>query len=134
MIPAASSRTASRVLRITWPFVAIVALLLALAGVSLYVMSAVRAYVGGESLWSKSQKTAVQFLGRYARTHDESDFATAFALSQLSWEKDGCIPLGVFRDVERESYDKLVAGQLANAKGAGDLQALVASGDTWSIA
>ena len=38
-------------------------------------MSAVRAYVGGESLWSKAQKTAVQYLGRYARTRDEADFA-----------------------------------------------------------
>jgi len=75
MTAAASPRTASRVLRITWPFVAIVALLLALAAASLYAMSAVRAYVGGESLWSKAHKTAVQYLGRYARTHDEADFA-----------------------------------------------------------
>ena len=66
--------------------------------------------------------------------HDESDFATAFALAQMSFEKDGAIPLGVFRDVERESYDSLVQAQLANAKGDGDLQALVSSGDTWSIA
>jgi 2-oxoglutarate ferredoxin oxidoreductase subunit beta len=66
-------------------------------------------------------------------THDESDFATAFALAQLSWEKDGAIPLGVFRDVQRESYDDLVQAQLQNAKGDGDLQALVGSGDTWTI-
>ena len=66
-------------------------------------------------------------------THDESDFATAFALAQLTWEKDGAIPLGVFRDVQRDSYDELVQAQLANAKGDGDLQALVGSGDTWTI-
>ncbi|HEX5449170.1 MAG TPA: 2-oxoacid:ferredoxin oxidoreductase subunit beta [Gaiellaceae bacterium] len=66
--------------------------------------------------------------------HDETDFATAFALAQMSFEKDGAIPLGVFRDVERDSYDDLVQSQLANAKGDGDLQALVGSGDTWSIA
>jgi 2-oxoglutarate ferredoxin oxidoreductase subunit beta len=66
-------------------------------------------------------------------THDESDFATSFALAQLSWEKDGVIPLGVFRDVERDSYDDLVQAQLVNAKGNGDLQALVGSGDTWQI-
>jgi 2-oxoglutarate ferredoxin oxidoreductase subunit beta len=65
--------------------------------------------------------------------HDESDFATAFALAQLTWEKDGAIPLGVFRDVQRESYDELVQAQLENAKGEGDLQALVSSGDTWTI-
>jgi 2-oxoglutarate/2-oxoacid ferredoxin oxidoreductase subunit beta len=66
-------------------------------------------------------------------THDETDFASAFALAQLSWDKDGVIPLGVFRDVSRDSYDELVAAQLANAKGIDDLQALVGSGDTWHI-
>ena len=50
-------------------------------------------------------------------THDESDFATSFALAQLSWEKDGAIPLGVFRDVERDSYDELVQAQLAERQG-----------------
>ena len=30
-------------------------------------------------------------------------------------------------------FDELVAAQLANAKSAGDLQALFGSGDTWSI-
>jgi hypothetical protein len=35
--------------------------------------------------------------------------------------------------VARSSYDELVQAQLENAKGDGDLQRLVASGDTWSI-
>jgi 2-oxoglutarate ferredoxin oxidoreductase subunit beta len=65
--------------------------------------------------------------------HDETDFATAFALAQLSFEENGAIPLGVFRDVARESYDELVQAQLDHARGDGDLQALVGSGDTWSI-
>jgi 2-oxoglutarate/2-oxoacid ferredoxin oxidoreductase subunit beta len=65
--------------------------------------------------------------------HDEADLATAFELSRVTIETHGVVPLGVFRDVQRESYDDLVAAQLANAKGDGDLQALVASGDTWSI-
>jgi 2-oxoglutarate ferredoxin oxidoreductase subunit beta len=67
-------------------------------------------------------------------THDETDFATAFALSQVTWETHGAVPLGVFRDVERDSYDDLVQAQLDHAKGDGDLQALVSSGDTWAIA
>ena len=66
-------------------------------------------------------------------THDESDFATAFALSRITYESHGVVPLGVFRDVQRESYDELVQGQLAAAGGGGDLQSLVGSGDTWSI-
>lgn len=38
----------------------------------------------------------------------------------------------VFRDAQRAGYDELVP-QLPNAKGEDDLQALVGSGDTWSI-
>jgi 2-oxoglutarate/2-oxoacid ferredoxin oxidoreductase subunit beta len=66
--------------------------------------------------------------------HDESDLATAFALAQLNLEQNGTTPLGVFRDVEKDSYDELVQAQLDRAKGDGDLQALLGSGDTWSIA
>jgi len=66
-------------------------------------------------------------------THDETDFATAFALSRITHESHGVVPLGVFRDVQRQSYDELVQGQLAAAGGAGDLQSLIGSSDTWSI-
>jgi len=38
------------------------------------VLSSVRAYVSGESFWSKAQKEAVIHLNIYARTHDESDY------------------------------------------------------------
>jgi 2-oxoglutarate/2-oxoacid ferredoxin oxidoreductase subunit beta len=74
-------------------------------------------------------------VGETGITHDEQDFATAFALSRVGIETHGVVPLGVFRDVQRESYDELVQGQLDRAaeRGAGDLQALVGSGDTWSI-
>lgn len=37
-------------------------------------LSAVRAFVGGESLWSKAQKNAVFSLQRYATTRDDWDF------------------------------------------------------------
>jgi 2-oxoglutarate/2-oxoacid ferredoxin oxidoreductase subunit beta len=72
-------------------------------------------------------------VGETGIVHDEADFASAFALSRVTHATHGVVPLGVFRDVERPSYDELVAAQLANAKGDGDLQALVGSGDTWSI-
>ena len=71
--------------------------------------------------------------GETGITHDETDFATAFALSRVTYATHGVVPLGVFRDVERDSYDALVQAQLDSATGIGDLQALVASGDTWSI-
>jgi 2-oxoglutarate ferredoxin oxidoreductase subunit beta len=75
-----------------------------------------------------------QPVGDTGIVHDETDMATAFALSRVTYEEHGVVPFGVFRDVQRDTYDGLVQAQLDNAKGSGDLQALVASGDTWSIA
>ena len=63
-----------RLLRIIWPFLAIVALLLVLGSISMDILSGARAYVGGESLWSKAQKDAVYYLNRYAGTRSETDY------------------------------------------------------------
>jgi 2-oxoglutarate ferredoxin oxidoreductase subunit beta len=96
-------------------------------------------YNDGEFASIREDKQARRYLRdgeEFASTgivHDERDFATAFALAQLSAEDGDPVPLGVLRDVDRASYDELVQSQLDNAKGGGDLQALVASGDTWTI-
>ena len=42
----------------------------------LSTLSAVRAYVGGEGLWSKGQKEATRSLHRYAESRDQRDFDT----------------------------------------------------------
>jgi 2-oxoglutarate ferredoxin oxidoreductase subunit beta len=63
--------------------------------------------------------------------------SVAFALSRLTWDTVGAVPMGVFRDVERPVYDEGVAQQISAAKekqGEGDLAVLLASGDTWTIA
>ena len=71
--------------------------------------------------------------------HDahREDPALAFALSRLSEVHTlADTPIGIFRDVTRPSYDRLVREQLDEArdkKGAGDLQALVRGGDTWLV-
>jgi len=41
---------------------------------AIHTLSAVRAYVGGEGLWSKAQKDAIYYLQKYYRTHDEADY------------------------------------------------------------
>ena len=41
---------------------------------SITTLSSVRAYVGGEGLWSKAQKDAVFHLRIYAYSHDEADY------------------------------------------------------------
>ena len=80
--PVGNSR---RLLLIVWIFVAIVVGLLAFAYYSFGLMSAARAYVGGEGLWSKSQKDAVLALSRYVseqRPQDYQAFQDALKISQ----------------------------------------------------
>ncbi|MFI5976729.1 2-oxoacid:ferredoxin oxidoreductase subunit beta [Streptomyces sp. NPDC051452] len=62
---------------------------------------------------------------------------TAFALSRLA-DPDTLhhTPIGVFRSVERPVYDTEMADQLDSAieqRGKGDLAALLAGGDTWTV-
>jgi 2-oxoglutarate ferredoxin oxidoreductase subunit beta len=62
---------------------------------------------------------------------------TAFALSRLA-DPDTLhhTPIGVFRSVDRPVYDTQMADQLDNAieqYGKGDLSALLAGGDTWTV-
>jgi diguanylate cyclase (GGDEF)-like protein len=71
---------------IVWMFAAIVLCLLILANFSFGLLSSVRAYVGGESLWSKAQKDAVFQLQKYAATRAPEDFR--------QFRADIAVPLG----------------------------------------
>ena len=68
--------------------------------------------------------------------HDtgREDIALPMILSGMDYP-DFPVPLGVFRQVERETYDGLVAGQVDVAKdrAAPDLEALIAGPETWSV-
>lgn len=50
---------------------------------AMHTLSAARAFVGGEGLWSKSQKNAAISLQRYGRTKDPADFASFVAEMQV---------------------------------------------------
>ena len=50
-------------------------------------------------------------------THDETDFATAFALSRVTYATHGVVPLGVFRDVERDELRRTRAGAARQRNG-----------------
>ena len=70
-----SSMNASpRLLGLVWPFIVVVLIQALVASLSLYTLSAVRAYVGGESHWSKGQKHAIYFLSLYADTGNQNFF------------------------------------------------------------
>jgi 2-oxoglutarate ferredoxin oxidoreductase subunit beta len=65
-----------------------------------------------------------------------ADASYAFALSRLDSADFAHTPIGVFRDVQRQTYDDAMATQIAGAvgrQGAGDLAALLAGGDTWQV-
>ena len=65
------------------------------------------------------------------------DPTTAFALSRLT--DAGVLtqaPIGIFRQVERPTYDDLARAQVETAQetdGNGDLAALIAGKDTWTV-
>ena len=72
--------------RLVWPFAALIVALMSLAVISLDTLSSVRAYVGGEALWSKGQKEAIYYLNRYAETGD--------AVAYRRYQNAIAIPLG----------------------------------------
>jgi 2-oxoglutarate ferredoxin oxidoreductase subunit beta len=46
------------------------------------------------------------------------------------------VPMGVFRAIEKPTYERMLAGQISaavDAKGAGSLEKLINSGETWVI-
>ena len=65
------------------------------------------------------------------------DPTTAFAISRLT--DSGYLnqsPIGIFRQVQRPTYDDLARAQVASeleSRGRGDLQALVDGKDTWTV-
>ncbi|MEV2275944.1 2-oxoacid:ferredoxin oxidoreductase subunit beta [Nocardiopsis sp. NPDC049922] len=70
--------------------------------------------------------------------HDahREDPGYAFALSRLDQPAFEHVPVGIFRDVRRPTYDELLNEQVADARaaqGGGDLASLLASGDTWTV-
>jgi diguanylate cyclase (GGDEF)-like protein len=64
-------RGTPHLLRSVWPLIAIVLLQALLAGISMDMLASVRAYVAGESLWSKGLTEAVYSLSLYSETGDE---------------------------------------------------------------
>jgi 2-oxoglutarate ferredoxin oxidoreductase subunit beta len=65
------------------------------------------------------------------------DASYAFALSRLDSIDFAHTPIGIFRDVARQTYDDAMSGQIDAARerqGDGDLSALLAGADTWRVA
>ena len=60
----------------------------------------------------------------------------AFALSRLSHGPLGPTPIGIFRSIERSTYESVLQKQIHDAqssRGPGDLASLIASTGTWTV-
>jgi PAS domain S-box-containing protein len=58
-----------------WPFLVALTVMLAVAVASMATLSTLRAYIGGEGLYSKAQRDAVYYLSRYAASGSAADLA-----------------------------------------------------------
>ncbi|MEW9553893.1 2-oxoacid:ferredoxin oxidoreductase subunit beta [Nonomuraea sp. NPDC050783] len=93
----------------------------------------VRAANGGIEVVPRAGVSEDRILVHDAHNPDPS---VAFALSRLDEPAFEHVPIGIFRSVERPSYESLMSEQLDTAtqrQGAGDLGELLMGGDTWRI-
>jgi 2-oxoglutarate ferredoxin oxidoreductase subunit beta len=92
----------------------------------------VRDEFGGLRIAETNQVAAEEIVVHDA--HRENP-AYAFALSRLSTQDLRYTPMGVFRSVEKPTYDAMMAQQLDVARNerAPDLDALLAGGETWTV-
>ncbi len=77
-------------------------------------------------------------IGEREWIHDAhaDDPSRAFEISRLDDGTMAHVPIGIFRQVERPTYDDQVRSQLTSAaatQGEGDLDALIAGSDTWTV-
>ncbi|MET8865566.1 2-oxoacid:ferredoxin oxidoreductase subunit beta [Nonomuraea sp. NPDC004580] len=93
----------------------------------------VRGPAGGIEVVARDSVSEDQILVHDAHSPDPS---VAFALSRLDEPAFEHVPIGIFRSVDRPSYESLMAEQLEESvaqKGPGDLSDLLMGGDTWRI-
>src|SRR5438270_9456243 len=92
----------------------------------------VRDDVGGLRIAETNQVDAGDIVVHDAHREDP---AYAFALSRLSGSDLRYTPMGVFRAVRKPTYDAMMADQLevARTEEPGDLDALLAGGDSWTV-
>ena len=72
--PIESASTSRSAIRFVAPVLISLSVMLMAAAISIEVLSTVRAWVGGESLYSKGQNKAVYYLGQYAISNAEADY------------------------------------------------------------
>ena len=116
------ARPEERYATVVLPFVLAVAALTLVAAFSLSIAATLRAYVGGESHWSKGQKAAIASLQRYLVTSDEQDYA--------QFQSELAVPLSDMRarremDKEQMDWDVVREGFLGGRNAEEDVRGMV---------
>ncbi len=116
------ARPEERYATVVLPFVLAVAALTLVAVFSLSIAATLRAYVGGESHWSKGQKAAIASLQRYLVTSDEQDYA--------QFQSELAVPLSDMRarremDKEHMDWDVAREGFLGGRNAEEDVRGMV---------
>jgi hypothetical protein len=111
-----------RLFVVVWPFVLIIVAQALLASFSLQMVSSLRAYVTGESLWSKGQHDAIYYLNRYISSGDAQYF--------LRYEEAIALPMGdrtarLALEAEPPQFKLAVAGFVAGGNHPDDIQGLI---------
>ncbi len=104
------------------PFLAAGAILCFLGAATVDVLSATRTSVAGESLYSKGQKDAIYFIGRYLQTHADDDYRR--------FEEAIAFPLGdrqarIELDRPRPDPERVRAGLLQGGNHPDDIDAMI---------
>ncbi|HEY0589265.1 MAG TPA: EAL domain-containing protein [Pseudoduganella sp.] len=116
------ARPEERYATVVLPFVLAVAALTLVAAFSLSIAATLRAYVGGESHWSKGQKAAIASLQRYLVTSDEQDYA--------QFQTELAVPLSDMRarremDKEQMDWEVVREGFLGGRNAEEDVRGMV---------
>lgn len=111
-----------RLFVVVWVFVALVIGLFLFAFTSIHLLSAVRAYVQGEGLWSKGQKDAIYALSRYTLYADEVDYASYLAaLSVNQGDRQARLEL----EKDRPDFSVAYAGFLQGRNHPDDINGMI---------
>jgi diguanylate cyclase (GGDEF)-like protein/PAS domain S-box-containing protein len=120
--PANPVRKRRRLFVVVWIFVSVVVGVFVLTCLSISLLSAVRAYVQGEGLWSKGQKDAIYALTRYTLYAKETDYASyQAALAVNLGDRQARIEL----EKPSPDYDVARAGFLQGRNHPNDIDSMV---------
>ncbi|UCD37006.1 MAG: 2-oxoacid:ferredoxin oxidoreductase subunit beta [Fidelibacterota bacterium] len=68
--------------------------------------------------------------------HDKTDRMTALMLSEMTYRPEFPVPLGIFYEIEINTYEDLIHEQIERAvekMGPGDMEAILHAGHTWKV-